>query len=59
MGPALIPAQIAALEAIHAQLAALTDASGKGGPPTTALVVAINADLLAFYQSLLGIKTGK
>ncbi len=56
---ALIPAQSAALADIHKQLAAISAAEGKGGPPAAALVASLNADLLAFYQNLLGIPVAK
>lgn len=57
MGPALIPAQITALTALHKDLANLEAAEGKGGPSAAAAIAAMRAELLALYQTLLGIPT--
>jgi hypothetical protein len=59
MQPVLVPAQVAALQALHKDLDALLAAEGKGGPTTAATVTAIKAELMSLYQELLGLKPAK
>jgi hypothetical protein len=59
MAPALIPAQVTALQNLHKELAALMANEGKGGPVLAPTVAAVQADLLALYQTLLGLTPSK
>jgi hypothetical protein len=59
MAPALIPAQVTALQNLHKELEALSQAEGKGGPLLAPTVSAIKTDLMALYQNLLGLQAAK